>query len=126
YRVQVPEGGYVLVALGVGLFDGQPLSPVAADVGHIVVISGVVPDGATPLDLNRGVTLTGYVAGSVAVTHVVRPSVPPTPPSVVGKEHALGMAYAPNCGSEGCVKAYLWSWDWESSKLVLVEVFDLK
>jgi len=122
YRLPVSEGGYTLVALGAGMFNGQPLTPVSAEIGHIVVISGTLPDGSTPLDLNQGVTLTDYVPGAVAVTHIVTPD---TPVLVAGAEHAQAMSSSPNCGAEGCNAAYLWSWDWRTSLLVLIEVFDL-
>ena len=122
YRIPVSEGGYTIVALGVGLLDGQPVSPVAETVGHIVVIPGTIADGATPSDLNRGVTLTNYIPGAVAVTNIVTPD---TPALVAGREHAIGMASPPNCGAEGCRKAYLWSWDWNLNELLFVEVLDL-
>jgi hypothetical protein len=109
--------------LGSGLFDGQALVPVGAEIGHIVVISGTLADGTTPADLNRGVTLRDYIAGSVAVTHVVTPDVSAL---AAGETHALGMASPPNCGQEGCNAAFLWRWDWENQKLELVREFDLR
>lgn len=121
YRIPVAEGGFSFVALGSGELDGKDIGPVAEDIGHIILFVGSKPDGSTPRDLNQGVTLSDYIAGSVAVTHITRATEYDDALDEVQK-HAEGMLEdAPSCGAEACNEVYFWIWDWEKGEYKLIE-----
>ncbi len=118
--IPVAEGGYSILAIGVGSVDDNVLAPVAEDVGHIVFFPGALPDGTTPEDLNQSVVLSGYIPGAVAVTHVTMET-PYDVALAAARDHATGMLNGrPNCGDAGCPFVYFWEWNWGSRSLILI------
>ncbi len=121
YVVPVAEAGFSFAALGTGEFDGESLSPVAEDVGHIVLFLGSEPDGSTPKDLNKGVELSDYIPGAVGITHITWPTSYDDAIDEV-RQHAVDMTKdAPGCGAEACNTVYYWLWDWDKGDYVLIE-----
>lgn len=103
-NIAVDEGGFTIIALGKGAVNDYWVSPVAADIGHVVLIKGRTPDGDTPDDLNNTVEMYGYIPGHVGVTQIYESE------ESVSEAKAAGtnMHSAPNCGSEGCNDVYVW------------------
>lgn len=121
YTIPVYEGGFSLVALGSGSFNGQAVAPVGPTVGHIVFLPGKLADGSTPADLNEKVVLAKYVPGFVGVTTIFVNT--PYAEALSSAQKAIDnmLLNAPNCGQEACKTVY--GWKWENGKLVLVGEF---
>ncbi len=103
----VPEGGFALVAAGSVSVNGNTVSPVSEDTGHIVLAIGTSPDGETPDDLNRTLVVDDYVPGHIAVTVVFKAT-----PEEARKAAQDAMDYMmdpenSNCGDAGCNKVFI-------------------